>query len=158
MTRSALLVAALLASCACGTDEVAAVVELGDPHDAAGFLAWPRTEAPTTDRFPHAVYTNELAARGEPWAPGAIFVRTEELGSHERWVIHGILRRADPTYNVGGAEGWEYFGLVLGDDDVARVLWRGETPPIGMGYVETAAVPDGDCNGCHHMPDPILSR
>jgi hypothetical protein len=134
------------------------IVETAAPSDAAGFLAWPRQDVPTTDRFPHAVYVNELAARGEPWQPGAILVRTEELGSHERWVIHGMLRRADAGFNAAGASGWEYFGLVLGDGDVGRVLWRGETPPAGMGYVETAAVPDGDCNGCHHDPDPILSR
>jgi hypothetical protein len=137
--------------------------------DFADFLSWERTEVATTDRFPHGIYANELAregrASGGPYALGAAFVRAEESGPHQTWFLHGMAFRGG-DFNRGNATGWEFFGLYLDETSAVHVIWHGDHPPLGAGYVEadtgvhTDAGPfgfePGDCRGCHRDPEAVI--
>lgn len=156
----ALALVAMLVSC--GHDAPPERVPSID--DFAGFQSWTRTELPMTDVYPHAIYSSPLADQGEPWALGAAFVRAEESGPPAAWLLHGIVRRGG-DFNAGLASGWEFFGLFVDESGDTRLIWRGEHPPLGAGYVvEDTDVPDvgpnglpeGDCNGCHRDPQPII--
>jgi hypothetical protein len=133
--------------------------------DFADFLSWSRTPVPSSDVFPHAVYANALAEGGEPYALGAAFVSAEESGPHQTWFLHGMAFRGG-DFNRGFATGWEFFGLYMDETSRARIIWRGDHPPLGAGYVEpdsgerSDAGPmgfePGDCRGCHADPTPVI--
>ena len=61
--------------------------------DFADFRSWTRTPIPTTDVYPNAVYSNALADRGAPWQLGTVFVRAEESGPPQAWLLHGMALR-----------------------------------------------------------------
>lgn len=133
-------------------------------EDFADFQHWTRTEVPTTDTYPHTVYSNPIADTDHPWALGAAFVRAEESGPPGAWLLHGMARRGG-DFNAGLASGWEFFGLFVDEHGDTQLIWRGEHPPLSAGYVEPdTGVPDvgpnglpaGDCNGCHRDPDAII--
>jgi hypothetical protein len=137
--------------------------------DFANFRDWTRTPIPSTDTFPHAIYSNALADQGPPYALGSAFVRAEEAGTPQTWLLHGIIDRGG-DFNAGLATGWEFFGLFLDEHGTTRMIWRGEHPPLDAGYVlpdmgapDTAMIdagtfglPAGDCNVCHRDPRPII--
>jgi hypothetical protein len=132
--------------------------------DFRGFDTWTRTELPTVDVYPHAIYSNPLADQGPPYALGTAFVRAEETGPIAAWLLHGIVRRGG-DFNAGLASGWEFFGIFVDENSEAQLIWRGEHPPLGAGYfVDDTGVadagpnglPEGDCNGCHRDPQPII--
>jgi hypothetical protein len=132
--------------------------------DFADFQSWTRTPLPATDVYPHAVYSNTLADVGAPWQLGAAFVRAEESGPPQAWLLHGIIRRGG-DFNAGLATGWEFFGLFVDEHGATQLIWRGAHPPLGAGYVTDDTnvpdvgpngLPDGDCNGCHRDPDAII--
>ena len=132
--------------------------------DFADFQTWTRTPIATTEAYPHAVYSNPLADRGAPWALGTAFVRAEESGPPQAWLLHGLARRGG-DFNQGLATGWEFFGLFIDEHGAPQLIWRGEHPPLSAGYIgpDTGVadvgpngLPDGDCNGCHRDPDAVI--
>ncbi len=133
-------------------------------EDFAGFPSWTRTPVPTTDVYEHAVYSNALADQGPPWQLGAAFVRAEESGPQQAWLLHGMVRRGG-DFNAGLATGWEFFGLFIDEQGTVELIWRGDHPPLGAGYAEPDTgvadagpngLPAGDCNGCHRDPDAVI--
>ncbi len=154
-----LLLASLLGSCHEPPPERVPTLD-----DFAGFQTWTRTPIVTTDVYPHAIYSSPLADRGAPWALGAAFVRAEESGPPSAWLLHGMARRGG-DFNVGLATGWEFFGLFVDEHGATQLIWRGEHPPLGAGYVQPdtgvpdagpSGLPDGDCNACHRDPEPVI--
>jgi hypothetical protein len=133
--------------------------------DFADFTSWQRTPLETTDRFPHAIYANGAAQAGAPYALGAAFVNAEESGPHQTWFLHGMAFRGG-DFNRGHATGWEFFGLYMDEESAVHVIWHGDHPPLGAGYVEpdSGMVSDvgpmgflpGDCRGCHADPMPVI--
>jgi hypothetical protein len=154
--------AVALALVSCGHDPPPERVPSVD--DFQGFQTWTRTPQATTDVYPHAVYSNALADQGAPWQLGAVFVRAEESGPPQAWLIHGMARRGG-DFDEGLATGWEFFGLFVDETGETRLIWRGAHPPLGAGYVtgDTGVadagpngLPEGDCNACHRDPDAII--
>ena len=78
----------------------------------------------------------------------ALMVITPALQAVCTWAFG---RPVFPGYNATGAPGWEWFELKE-SAGTPVIVWRGEEPPSGEGYVilgsEDTAV-DGDCNSCH---------
>ena len=71
--------------------------------------------------------------------------------------IFGRVKRGG-GYNVGGANGWEWFELKNLDEQQSTIIWRGVGPPVGEMY---AGDPNGGCNGCHGVAssnDFVLSE
>lgn len=162
LTRAALVSCVVLALASCSHEAPPERVPTLD--DFADFQTWTRTPLPTTDVYPHAVYSNALADLGHPWALGTAFVRAEESGPPAAWLLHGIIRRGG-DFNHGLATGWEFFGLFVDEHGATQLIWRGAHPPLSAGYIEPdTGVPDagpnglpaGDCNGCHRDPDAII--
>jgi hypothetical protein len=154
--------AILLASCASRPVPPERVPSVADFAD---FLSWQRTPIASSDTFPHAIYANGAAQSGAPYALGTAYVNAEESGPHQTWFLHGMAYRGG-DFNLGHATGWEFFGLYLDELSEVHVIWRGDHPPLGAGYVDpdSGEHPDagpmgfmvGDCRGCHADPMPVI--
>jgi hypothetical protein len=61
--------------------------------------------------------------------------------------VFAMVKRGG-TFNVGGADGWEWFEVEPQGDavDTALLKWRGVGPPSGEAY---GGDKNGGCNGCH---------
>ncbi len=95
------------------------------------------------------LFVSALPAEGASVFPvGTMIVKSAPVG--ESIELHAMAKRGG-DYNPGGAPGWEWFELKE-SAGIPVILWRGEEPPSGEGYVvlggEDTAV-DGDCNSCH---------
>lgn len=132
--------------------------------DFADFRSWTRTPVSSSDIFPHAIYSNPIADHGPPYALGTAFVRAEEAGDPQSWLLHGMFLRGG-TYNEGLASGWEFFGLFIDQHGDVKLIWADEHPPLGAGYIEPdvgltdvgpLGLPEGDCNICHRDPSPVI--
>ena len=160
------LVCAFALSASCESPPPSAPGIIPSIDDFANFRSWTRTPVPSTDTWPHAVYANPLADRGPPYSLGTAFVRAEESGTAQTWVLHGMIDRGG-DFNRGLASGWEFFGLFLDEHGATRMIWRGEHPPLNAGYIgpDMGVVPDagpnglptGDCNTCHRDPTPVIT-
>jgi hypothetical protein len=120
-----------------------------------GWTAFDRGSQPVGPTHPDGssfVYVNRMPPPGaRSFATGTIIVRRT---THDDGVIevHAMAKRGG-NYNASGAAGWEFFDLDLAvrpdGTTEPRIVWRGEGPQMGDGYV----VPDGgvilSCNHCH---------
>jgi hypothetical protein len=130
--------------------------------DLAPFASWTRFdrgEQPVGPVHPDGssvVYINHLPPTGSRAFPDRtmiVRVTAGALPDPGTWEVHAMVKRG-AGFNGGGAEGWEFFDLLLWPDDAGnyapRILWRGASPPQGNGY----EAPDGggvelSCNHCH---------
>lgn len=132
-------------------------------RDFAGFDRWTVFARGTGAAIPPAhlagegfVYVSALPPHGATEFPvGTMIVRVTTGGGPAEWEAHAMVKRGG-DYNAAGARGWEFFDLRLDaatDPLTPRVVWRGESPPMGDGY----SVPDGGailgCNHCHSVAE-----
>jgi hypothetical protein len=124
-------------------------------RDFEGFETWESAEIPF-EAFPgepdgpRTVYRNR-PPEGSAYPVGSILVKVVRPSDDPAtWAIFGMAKRG-AGFNAQGAKNWEWFRLGLDEGHVV-ITWRGESPPIGMGY---ALVPDGGiagaCNTCHGL-------
>ena len=127
-------------------------------RDFEGFESWESTEIgdetfPGEAEGPRVIYRSEPPA-GAAYPVGAILVKViTPSDDPTTWEIIAMAKRG-AGFNPMGAKNWEWFRLVL-VDGAPTISWRGESPPLGMGY---SLVPDsgitGACNTCHGLfPD-----
>lgn len=95
------------------------------------------------------IFVSALPEEGAGVFPvGTMIVKSAPVGDSVE--LHAMAKRGG-DYNQTGARGWEWFELKE-SAGIPVILWRGEEPPSGEGYVvlggEDTAV-DGDCNRCH---------
>lgn len=129
--------------------------------DFSDFRDWPSFELPPDSLTPahpsgaRRLYFDGVPAAGDPTAPfpvGTILVKAEESGDPTAWEIHAMVKRGG-GFNAEGALGWEFFDLAIDAAGEVQVRWRGEGPPLGMGY-PGEGTGDGQCNACHALvPD-----
>jgi len=133
-------------------------------RDFDGFTSWTKIELGdqpaqgTTGHpaGPRTVYVNMLPEPGSTRFPvGTIIVKTRGAGSPQTWEVHAMVKRG-ADYNTAGAAGWEWFDLLLDDQNKPVIIWRGSQAPSGHGYGSSigGAGDDpggttGDCNSCH---------
>ncbi len=132
--------------------------------DFASFLSWESVfvaDEPLGEGHlegPRTVYYNQLpSVEDEEFPIGTILVKVARNGDNPtEWEIPAAVKRGG-GYNPQGAAGWEWLELVLDEDQVPAILWRGEGPPSGSGYEcqlgDGASAEDaitGDCNACHN--------
>lgn len=86
---------------------------------------------------------------------GSMLVKTMAPSGTDELTIHAMSKRG-VGFNVSGAQGWEYFELLLNSDGSPFILWRGAAPPSGEMYQSLLTANDrsgqqleGDCNSCH---------
>lgn len=113
----------------------------------ADFRSWPHFHSegppvgsvPTEFLGPREQYINKIPPKGSTEFPvGTIIV--DVLPNSKPMLARA---KRGPGYNVGGAEGWEWFELL--EFTPVQIKWRGKGPPSGEIY-------GGDpnaCNGCH---------
>lgn len=130
---------------------------LAQEGDFADFREWMSFELSASDS--HAatvgdvtVYASRLPDSGAKAFPvGTMIVKTVQPKAGAL-VIHAMAKRGG-DFNARGALGWEFFELVLNDDDVPIMVWRGAEPPDGESYqllpgVELSGM-EVQCNDCH---------
>jgi hypothetical protein len=142
------------------------------PGDFAEFRSWTRIflgDGPLEGHPAGPRYGYVKVKPGPTEYPiGAIIVKTVEVGdSSQSWDLFGMAKRGG-GYNSGGALDWEFFTMVMSDQDVPVIVNAGTNPQdadrdagLGHGYSD----PSGSgvtCNRCHGVAgtersDHILS-
>lgn len=120
--------------------------------DFAGYAGWTSYPVSGADSGGHGagdrtVYVNQAPVDGG-FAVGTILLKLTPTGAEPE--VHAMAKRGS-GFNTDGAVGWEWFDLVLDEDGVPVIDWRGTAPPSGEGYGsqsgDTGSI--GDCNDCH---------
>lgn len=120
-----------------------------------------RDPVPPSHRGRSLIYIDRVPPRGSDEFPvGTRIVKVELLGADPRgWELHAMVKRGD-SFNSEGAPGWEFFELTLDGEDTPSIVWRGEGPADGDGYVGPEGGDVLSCNHCHASAtynDSILS-
>jgi hypothetical protein len=96
------------------------------------------------------VYLNERPPAGSTtWPVGTVVVKkmddmSVDPATGEPPPLFAMVKRG-AGFNLGGAVGWEWFGLALGTDGQPLIEWRGLGPPS----TETYGASQATCNACH---------
>lgn len=166
MLRPAALVCIALALAGCASEPSPSGAYIAVGRDFEGYEGWNVFDrgadpVPPSHEGHSLIYLSELPDPGATSFPiGTRIVRVEEVGDDPTtWQVHGMVKRGG-DYNAGGAVGWEFFGLSLTASREPFIVWRGEGPADGDGYLP----PDGgallSCNHCHGAAtenDSVLS-
>ena len=107
------------------------------------------------------IYLDPLPDPGATeFAVGTRIVRVEEVGDDPTtWQVHAMVKRGG-GFNPDGALGWEFFELSLTASHEPFIVWRGEGPADGDGYLPPEGGDLLSCNHCHGAAienDSVLS-
>jgi hypothetical protein len=100
------------------------------------------------------MYLNQLPTEGSStFAVGTMIVKVMHAVDSDMTTVHAMTKRGN-GFNPNGAQGWEYFELLLDKDGTPVILWRGEDAPTGEQYqlligTSTMTTTETSCNSCH---------
>ena len=123
--------------------------------DFKGFHSWTSHDSESTiatgaaHTGPKRTYINKMPESGADEFPvGTIIVKEGNLDKpeYQDHQVFAMVKRGG-EFNSTGADGWEWFELLLSETgDVYSVEWRGVGPPLLGGY---GSDPNSGCNECH---------
>ncbi len=172
VVAASLAIAVVLLS-ACSDPAAKGPVFIALQSDFSDFRSWSRVFVGDGELEGHPAgarygYLKQHAPAGSTEYPvGTMIVKTVERdGGPKAWDIFAMVKRGG-NYNKSGAINWEYFTLLINEDDIPVIFSRGDNPSDaehdggpGHGYAD----PTGSgvtCNRCHgtgtESTDHVLS-
>lgn len=141
-------------------------------HDFEGFLDWPSIALDSDGQFAgHAAGSTQIHLRGIvpgvgiPFEKGTILVKATPGPTYPEWEVHAMVKRGE-GFNPQGALGWEWFNLVLDEQGVPAISWRGVGTEFDPGTYAfqrdgSTQMAESYCSVCHQAlidDDYVFSR
>ena len=143
----------LLVGCAAEAEPTTFIALGPDFADYREWIAFDRglDPVPPAHEVESVIYLDALPPAGATAVPiGTRIVKVEMHGEDPTtWELHAMVKRGG-DFNADGSVGWEFFELSHIDDGPPLIVWRGEGPADGNGYVPAPGSEDViGCNHCH---------